>query len=146
MTGFRDYKRLCCNGYSGTKFISIYNQSALLLSDELLEEITSMSWIFNPEIMYHKADALIGLGRLDKALQTLTEACSLAEKLDAKHHLWPILSRLADVSVQLGNQEQADDYRRQTRDVIEFIADRLEKVELKTSFLNQPRVQRLMRD
>jgi tetratricopeptide (TPR) repeat protein len=121
-------------------------QIALSLSDELLEEITPLSWIYNPEILYRKADALIGLGRLEEALQTLTEARSLAEKLDARHHLWSILSRLADVSAQLGNQEQSDDYRKQTRDVIEFIAERLKKIELKDSFLNQPRVQRLMRD
>ena len=118
-------------------------QTALSLSDNLLDEIAPLGWINNPEILYHKADALIGSGQFDEAHQTLTEACSLAEKLDARHHLWSILSRLTDVSAELGNHQQADEYRKQTRDVIEFIAERLEKVELKDSFLNQPRIKKL---
>ena len=55
-------------------------QKALSLSDQLLEEISLFGWIHNPEIMNRKADALIGLGRFNEALQILTEARSLAEK------------------------------------------------------------------
>ena len=119
-------------------------EQALSLSNELLDEVSKLTWINNPEILYRKADALVGLGRLDEAFQNLTEACSLAEKLDAKHHLWSILSSLADVSSKLGNQQQADHYLKQTREVIEFIAERLKKVELKDSFLNQPRIKKIM--
>jgi predicted ATPase len=121
-------------------------QTALSLSDELLEELSTLTWINKPEILYRRADALIGLGRLDKAHQSLTEACSLAEKLDAKHHLWPILSSLSNVNAELGNRQQADNYRKQAREVVGFIAERLKDVRLKKSFLNQPRVQKLMRD
>lgn len=120
-------------------------QAALSLSDNLLDEISPLGWINNPEIMYRKADALIGLGRLDEALQTLTEARSLAEKLDAKHHLWTILSSLSDVSSQLGRHKEADAYRKQAHEIVEFIAERLEKIDLKDSFLAQPRVRALMR-
>ena len=118
-------------------------QTALSLSDDLLREITPLGWINNPEILNRKADALIGLKRLDEALQTLTEACSLAEKLDAKHHLWTILSNLSDVSSQLGNQKESDMYRNQAREIIEFIAESLAKIDLKEKFLNQPRVKKL---
>jgi tetratricopeptide (TPR) repeat protein len=121
-------------------------QTALSLSDELLEELSTLTWINKPEILYRRADALIGLGRLDKAHQSLTEACSLAEKLDAKHHLWPILSSLSNVNAELGNRQQADNYRKQAREVVGFIAERLKDVGLKKSFLNQPRIQKLMRD
>ncbi|HEX6271252.1 MAG TPA: tetratricopeptide repeat protein, partial [Anaerolineales bacterium] len=120
-------------------------QAALSLSDNLLDEISPLGWINNPEIMYRKADALIGLGRLDEALQTLTEARSLAEKLDAKHHLWTILSSLSDVSSQLGRHKEADAYRKRAHEIVEFIAERLEKIDLKDSFLAQPRVRALMR-
>ena len=118
-------------------------QTALSLSDDLLREITPLGWINNPEILNRKADALIGLKRLDEALQTLTEACSLAEKLDAKHHLWTILSNLSDVSSQLGNQKESDMYRNQAREIVEFIAESLAKIDLKEKFLNQPRVKKL---
>jgi len=119
-------------------------QEALSLSDHLLEEISAFGWIHNPEIMNRKAEALIGLDRLDEALQVLTEARSLAEKLDAKHHLWFILSSLSDVNSQLGKQDKADAYRKQAREIVEFIAERLAKVDLKDSFLNQHRVKKLM--
>jgi class 3 adenylate cyclase/tetratricopeptide (TPR) repeat protein len=121
-------------------------QTALSLSENLLKEISPLGWINNPEILNRKADALIGLGRLDEALQALTEACSLAKELDAKHHLWMILSSLANVSAELGKQQEADDYRKHAREIVSFIAERLEKIELKDSFLNQSRVQKLMRD
>jgi len=119
-------------------------QTALSLSDDLLDELSPLGWINNPEIMNRKADALIGLGRLDEALQTLTEACSLAEKLDAKHHLWPILSGLENVSSRLGNQGEAEHYHKQAREIVEFITERLEPIGVKESFLNQPRIQKLM--
>ncbi len=119
-------------------------QTALSLSDDLLKEISPLGWINNPEIINRKADALIGLGRLDEAFQNLTEACSLAEKLDAKHHLWPILSSLGDVSSRLGNQGEAEHYHKQAREIVEFIAERLESVGLKESFLNQSRIQKLI--
>jgi len=119
-------------------------QKALSLSDSLLDEISPLGWINNPEILHRKADALIGLGRLDEALQILTEARSIAEKLDARHHLWTILSSLSDVSSQLGKHKEADAYRKQAREIVEFIAERLREIGLRDSFLKQPRVRKLM--
>jgi class 3 adenylate cyclase/tetratricopeptide (TPR) repeat protein len=118
-------------------------QTALSLSDHLLEDISPLGWINKPEILCRKADALIGLGRLDEAVQTLTEACTLAEKLDAKHHLWSILSRLSDVSSQLEKHKEAETYRIKARKTVEFIAERLAKINLKETFLKQPRVKKL---
>jgi len=119
-------------------------QIALSLSENLLEEILPLGWVNNPEILYRKADALKGLGRLDEAFLNLTEACSLAEKLDAKHHLWPILSSLEEVSSKLGNHQEAEHYHKQAGEIVEFIAERLEPIGLKESFLNQPRIQKLI--
>jgi len=119
-------------------------QTALSLSNDLLKEISPLGWINNPEIMNRKADALIGLGRLDEALQTLTEACSLAKKLDAKHHLWSILSSLSNASSQLDQHKEADMYREQAQEIVIFIAERLAKIDLKEDFLNQPRVKKLL--
>jgi class 3 adenylate cyclase/tetratricopeptide (TPR) repeat protein len=121
-------------------------QIALALSEELLNQIAPLSRADVHEINHRKADALIGLNRLDEALQTLTEAYSLAEKLGARHHLWSILSSLANVCAELGKQREADAYRKRARVVVSFIAEKLEKVELKDTFLNQPRVQKLMRE
>jgi len=118
-------------------------QKALSLSDQLLEEISQFGWIHNPEIMNRKAEALIGLGRLDDALQTLTVARTFAEKLDAKHHLWTILSNLSNVSSQLDQQSESDIYREQAQEIVKFIAERLAKIDLKDAFMKQPRVKKL---
>jgi len=120
-------------------------QDALLHCDDLLDEISKLTWIHHAEILIHKADALIGLGHPDKAIQTLTEACSFAEKLDAKYRLWVALSRLSDINSQLGKHKEADLYRKQAREIVDFIAERLEKIGLKDSFLNEPRVRRLVK-
>ena len=93
--------------------------------------------------MNRKADALIGLGRFNEALQILTEARSLAEKLDAKHHLWTILSSLSNVSSQLDQHSEADMYREQAQEIVKFIAERLAKIDLKDAFMKQPRVKKL---
>ena len=68
----------------------------------------------------------------------------MSEKLDTKFHLWVILSSLSDVSEKLGQQEEAKNYRKQAQEIVLSIADRFEDHELKQSFLNQPRIQKLM--
>ncbi len=119
-------------------------QFALSQCDNLLEEISKLTWIHHPEILHDKAVALIGLNRLEEAAQVLTEARVMSEKLDTKFHLWVILSSLSDVSEKLGQQEEAKNYRKQAQEIVLSIADRFEDHELKQSFLNQPRIQKLM--
>jgi len=118
--------------------------TALSLTHQLLSDISHLGWINKPEILYQKADALIGLGQLNEALQTLSEAGSLAEKLDAKHHLWTIYSSMARVNLELGNKKEAEKNKKQARTVVEFIAERLETIGLRDAFLSQVRVKKLM--
>ena len=91
-----------------------------------------------------KGNALIGLGQLDEAHQVLTEACSLAEKLDANSQLWICLASLATVNSKLGKHMEAEANREIARAIIQQIAESLHEVRLTESFLNQPRVQVLM--
>jgi len=119
-------------------------QKALSLCNDLLDEISNLTWIYHPEILTNKANALIGLNQLEEAAQVLTEARSFAKKLDSKFHLWVILSRLADVSEKLGQQDNAMTQRQQARDIVFSIANGIENVEFKQSFLNQPRIQKLI--
>ena len=121
-------------------------QTALSLSDDLLTRLIPISRVDLHEVNHRKADALIGLSRLNEAHQTLTEACSLAEKLDAKHHLWSIQATLAGVNRKLGRQQEADVYLKRARIIVSFIAERLAKVGLKESFLNQSIVLELFLD
>ena len=118
---------------------------ALVLAEDLLAQVAHLTRVDIPMVMQRKADALTGLGRLDEAHQVLTQACSLAEEMGSKHHLWSVLSSLADVSSRLDKQTEADACRKKARRIVETIAEGLREIGLRESFLDQARVQALMR-
>ena len=118
---------------------------ALALADELLAQVIPLVRIDIPYVMARKADALIGLGKLDEAHHVLADACSQAERFGSRHHLWPILSSHAAVQSALGYDDEAAASRREARKIVEWIAEGLREVGLRDSFLDEPRVQELMR-
>jgi hypothetical protein len=119
--------------------------SALILAENLLEQVSHLTRVDIPAVMQRKADALIGLGKFDEAHQVLTQACSLAEEMGSKHHLWSVLSSRADVSARLNKQNEADVCRNKARQIVEMIADGLQETGLRESFLSQSRVRALIR-
>jgi len=119
-------------------------EKALSFADELLDEVTPLTRVDIPEVLHWKGNALFGLGRFDEALQALTQACSLAKQSDSNLHLWVILTDLAKVQFELGNQKEAEDSLVAGRKIMEQIAESLYEVGLAESFLNQPRVKKLM--
>jgi len=118
---------------------------ALSFADELLDEVTPLTRVDVPEVLHWKGNALFGLGRFDEALQILTEACSLAKQSDSNLHLWVILTDLAKVQLELGYQKEAEDSLAQGHNIVQQIAESLHEAGLSESFLNQPRVKKLMR-
>lgn len=121
-------------------------ERALNLANDLFEQVSSLTHVDLPDVLRRKAEALVGLNRRAEAHQTLTEACSRAERIGSKHHLWSVLSHLADINRKLGRHEEAKANQENARRVVREIAESLRKVGLHDSFLNQPRVQALMRD
>lgn len=121
------------------------HSQALALSEELLKEVSPLVRIDIPEVLRWKGVALFALGQLDRAQQVLSEARSLAESSHSNLHLWLILANLAEVNAKLGNREEAEANRMQARSIVEQIADSLVEVELRETFLEQPRVRALRR-
>ena len=119
--------------------------SGLRLANDLLNEVLPLTRVDIPELLHWKGNALIGLGEFEEAHQVLTEARSLANRLDAKPQLWPILVSLATVNSKLGNEKEADANRKEARTIIQQIAESLREIGLDESFLNQPRVKDLAR-
>ena len=117
----------------------------LKLAEDLFNEAAPLTRVDIPDVLRCKGIALLELNRLDEALRILTEARSAAEKLDATPQLWLILSSLADVHEKLGNVEEVESNRQEARNIIEQIAESLQEIGLRDSFLEQPRVQALMR-
>jgi len=109
-----------------------------------LAEVTPLTRVDVPDVLRCKGMALLGLNRLDEALQVLTEACSLAKDLGANPQLWSSLAILADVNEKLGNKKQAASNLEEAREIIEQVAESLLEIGLRDSFLNQPRIKELM--
>ena len=120
-------------------------ESALILAENLLEQVSPLTRVDIPAVMQRKADALIGLGKFDEAHQVLTQACSLAEDMGSKHHLWSVLSSLVDVSTKLDKQNEADVCRKKARQIVEAISNGLQEIGLRESFLSQQKVRALIR-
>jgi len=118
--------------------------NALMLIEELLNEVTPLTRVDVPDVLRWKGIALMGLGRNDEALHVLTSACSLAKESDANFNLWSALSSLADVNSKLGNDKEAATNKAEAQKVIRGIAESLQELGLRDSFLNQRQVQYLM--
>jgi uncharacterized protein HemY len=117
---------------------------ALTLVDDLLAAVASLTRPEVPEAIRIKGDILIRLGRFEQALQTLTEARTMAEGIHSQHELWSILSSLAEVNSKLGREEEAKDLQADARKLVQKLAGTLDDLEIRESFLNQRRVKVLM--
>jgi class 3 adenylate cyclase/tetratricopeptide (TPR) repeat protein len=113
---------------------------ALSLADDLLNEVLPLTRVDLPEVLHWKGKALFSAGNLKDAHQTLIQARSRAERLDANPQLWPILESLARVEEQLGNEVEAERHREAARSIVWQIADSLRETGFRDSFLEQTRV------
>jgi class 3 adenylate cyclase/tetratricopeptide (TPR) repeat protein len=120
--------------------------TALLMTDELLDEVTPLTRLDVPDVLRWKGLILMNLDRDEEALRVLTEACSLTNGIGANLQLWLTLSSLADVNTKLGNDKEAESNLEQAHKIVEQIAESLREMGLAESFLNQPQVQKVMRE
>ena len=121
------------------------HELGLRLIEELSNEVTPLTRVGVPEVIRWKGIALTELGRYDEAHQALSEACSMARKLDAQPQLWRILANLATVNAKLGNQKEAEENLEEARTIIRQIAESLHEIGLSETFMNQPQVRELRR-
>jgi tetratricopeptide (TPR) repeat protein len=96
------------------------------------------------EVLWHKAEALLGLGQVETARLILIQGRTLAEELGSRQSLWRIYSLLVEIETRMENYEEADEYRDKAKQNAAFIADRLEAVGLKEFFLNKPEIKSLL--
>ena len=94
-----------------------------------------------PDLLALKSRALLALGQRQEAWQALLEACEIARLQGSRRSLWAVLADLA----RLASDEQATAaYRREGREVVEFIAGHISDEGLRGKFLALPEVQRLL--
>ena len=139
------YTIFLCLGNIELAICSGKPERGLSLIDDLLNEVFPLTRVDIPDVLRWEGKALVALGKLEDAHQTLTQARSLAERLGAKSQLWPVLESLADVNEKLGNRAEAKENRETARKLIEEIADSLHEIGLRESFLEKAQVRALMR-
>lgn len=113
---------------------------AITILDELLAEIPATILADIPEVLWHKGQAVLELGRLDEAGRALLDARERAESLQARHSLWHIYMLLADLETRRGNTTAAQAHRAQAREIVNFIAEHLQANGLREAFIQIPAV------
>jgi class 3 adenylate cyclase/tetratricopeptide (TPR) repeat protein len=117
---------------------------ALSIIDRLRAQIPTTIRPDIPELLWHKGQALLGLGQIEAAWGVLLEACNLAEALGSRQSLWRIFSLLAEIESGAGNKLEADVLREKARQTVSFIADCLQVLGLKKLFLAKPDVRAVL--
>jgi tetratricopeptide (TPR) repeat protein len=109
---------------------------ALEIAETVLERLRD--WEIRPfvaEALLLKGRSLAVSGNADEAELALAEARSEAERLEHRLVLWQILAELSQVASARGDEGQSAKLRSEARGIVERIAESLEDVELKASFL-----------
>jgi class 3 adenylate cyclase/tetratricopeptide (TPR) repeat protein len=82
-----------------------------------------------------QGEILMASGRLDDAVRTLEASVRLAERLQTPREVWLGKAVLGKVLARLGHEDDAAAYFRQAVQTIEALADKLQTLSLRRSFL-----------
>ncbi len=87
-----------------------------------------------PDALLFKGKALLALGQIDSAEETLRLAEAEATALGSVRSLWLVLPMLADVAMRRGQPEEAARLRARARDITRGLLDSLHQPELRSTF------------
>lgn len=117
-------------------------QRAKTKSEELLSRIQNCNLRhYLPQALYLHARALLGQGELQCAHNTFLEAKFVAEELNARQMLWPILSKLCTLAESDGEHYQ---FQMESRGYAMYIAEHTGSTELQRLFVSQPDVMKTL--
>ena len=98
------------------------------------------------EELWLRGRVRLALGEIETARELLLEAKTTAEEKEERLYLWQILATLGDLEESLGNAAEAEEWRMQAREVIDYIAGHAgDEEDLRAAFLAQPEVVRILR-
>jgi predicted ATPase len=113
-------------------------EQALAVTDDLLADLRQYGMRSEiPRTLYFHSQALLGLGQDEAARSRLQEARAEAEAIGSRWMLWQISFVLSQLET---DPIEAKHLRRQAGEMIEYIADHIDDLELRTSFLDLPHV------
>jgi hypothetical protein len=95
---------------------------------------------FLPESLYTQSLLLMDVGQVDQAKKNLQKAFIITETTGHRRIRWQTLNLLAELS----NDEEAAKLRGQARQEIMYIAEQIHESNMRSSFLNLPKVRSLI--
>ncbi len=114
------------------------------LMTEVAESMQATGLRFRlPDVLHLRAKARLAQGHLAQARSDLQSARLEALALNSRRMQWRILAALAEIEAQSGQADQAENWRRQARRVVQGIAEKVLTAELRQAFLAQADVQAL---
>ncbi len=117
---------------------------ALDVSTRLLERLREIGLrAYIPEALYYKGLAERGLGQLESARASLSQARIEGQAMQARWQLWQILAALGEIEFGCGKTSEAEKFFAKSRELIAYIADHA-PAESRESFLNLPDVRQLV--
>ncbi|MBI3163890.1 MAG: tetratricopeptide repeat protein, partial [Chloroflexi bacterium] len=116
-----------------------YQQTAQQLADSIRDLENARVGLLLPLLRYWRASALIADGQAESAKSELIPALEQSQRNSTRIITWKILSALADISPE----EESARYRQEAKTTIQFILDNA-PADLRQSYLNLPRVQKVM--
>lgn len=120
-----------------------YAQALTIASSANSQISQVIMYTLSAQVYYYEGRALFGLGRLEEAVETLTQARLIAQQQQARPALLEILAALAEIEIGRGNSQATAELRRQAQAVVYFIADGLED-DLRQSYFNTQTVRLLL--
>jgi tetratricopeptide (TPR) repeat protein len=118
---------------------------ALAIADGLIARLQRSAMLaYLGDALALRAAALRARGRLPEAEAMLREARSVADRLDGRRTLWPVLAALSEIALARGDADAAARLHAEARTIAGAIADHIGRPELRVAFLSLPQVSALL--
>ncbi|MGD2077413.1 MAG: tetratricopeptide repeat protein, partial [Chloroflexota bacterium] len=116
-------------------------QAALEALEEMLARFreAGVRWLA-ADALYYRGRTLLAMDRPEEALVSLQQAKTAAERLNSRRVLWQINAALAGLEPAA---DKSETYRRQARQLVQYIVDHSGSPTLTEIFLAQPAVKAL---
>jgi DNA-binding SARP family transcriptional activator len=114
--------------------------------EERVQQYREAAFRFNmAEELWLRGRVQMALGEIEEAKEILLEAKTIAEEKEERIYLWQILATLGDLDEMREEVTEAEKWRVQACETIQYIADRAgDDEDLRASFLAQPEVVRVL--
>ncbi len=97
-----------------------------------------------PDLLRIRGQALVALDRTGEAREILVRALEMAEARGTRLTIWRILFELSEVARLENRHEDSEQLLRQSREVIDYLAGRCGREEVRDGFLDHPAVRKAL--